>query len=440
MFESLISEEHAEESSSRIIRQHPVTNMDDRPTYFEDFHSCAFHLDRRNQDDFLQLSSMQDQLHSPEMQFFGPTDPVQVRVTEDSAIAKRHSVHPQGEKEDDLHDFIYGWTHGLSLTLGSRLSSNADGAYDCEPAKEHETGRRDLKELNWPRESYGTPQNLASMASVLQHSRYLKPAQELLDEIVSVRSAAEPSSDEEFRRIRSAGMTNRAGRKSLQVEEIINCEGNLQEANNYSSEEDKQHDVEVRVVKLVALLDELESRYQQYFHRMDQVISLFEAVAGRGVAATYTALTIQAMSRHFSKLRDAILAQLHVSREPPPHREELQSLHRNPPQLRPADETMRQKREALQKLAIIQAQQAWRPLRGLPEDSVAVLRTWLFENFLHPYPDDTEKLMLASKTGLTRNQISNWFINARVRIWKPMIEEMYREEFAEDTGNLSTSS
>lgn len=258
MFESLISEEHAKESSSRIIRQHPVTNMDDRPTYFEDFHSCAFHLDRRNQDDFLQLSSMQDQLHSPEMQFFGPTDPVQVRVTEDSAIAKRHSVHPQGEKEDDLHDFIYGWTHGLSLTLGSRLSSNADGAYDCEPAKEHEIGRRDLKELNWPRESCGTPQNLASMASVLQHSRYLKPAQELLDEIVSVRSAAELSSDEEFRRIRSARMTNRAGRKSLQVEEIINCEGNLQEANNYSSEEDKQHDVEVRVVKLVALLDEVQ--------------------------------------------------------------------------------------------------------------------------------------------------------------------------------------
>ncbi|RWW09923.1 hypothetical protein BHE74_00033723 [Ensete ventricosum] len=327
---------------------------------------------------------MQDQLHSPEMQFFGPTDPVQVRVTEDSAIAKRHSVHPQGEKEDDLHDFIYGWTHGLSLTLGSRLSSDADGAYNCEPAKEYEIGRGDLKELNWPRESCGTPQNLASMTSVLQHSRYLKPAQELLNEIVSVRSAAELSSDEEFRRIMPAGMINRAGRKSLQVEEIINCEGNLQEANNYSSEEDKQHDVEVRVVKLVALLDELESRYQQYFHRMDQVISVFEAVAGRGVAATYTALTIQAMSRHFSKLRDAILTQIHVSREPPPRREELQSLDRNPPQRRPADETLRQKREALQKLAIIQAQQAWRPLRGLPEDSVAVLRTWLFENFLHP--------------------------------------------------------
>ena len=24
-------------------------------------------------------------------------------------------------------------------------------------------------------------------------------------------------------------------------------------------------------------------------------------------------------------------------------------------------------------------------------------------------------------------QVSNWFINARVRLWKPMIEEMYEE-------------
>lgn len=25
------------------------------------------------------------------------------------------------------------------------------------------------------------------------------------------------------------------------------------------------------------------------------------------------------------------------------------------------------------------------------------------------------------------DQVSNWFINARVRLWKPMIEEMYSE-------------
>ncbi|KAI5656104.1 hypothetical protein M9H77_24897 [Catharanthus roseus] len=49
------------------------------------------------------------------------------------------------------------------------------------------------------------------------------------------------------------------------------------------------------------------------------------------------------------------------------------------------------------------------------------------------YPNDSEKLMLASQTGLTKNQVSNWFINARVRLWKPMIEEMYKEEFADSS-------
>jgi hypothetical protein len=30
-------------------------------------------------------------------------------------------------------------------------------------------------------------------------------------------------------------------------------------------------------------------------------------------------------------------------------------------------------------------------------------------------------------TDLEWFQVSNWFINARVRIWKPMIEEMYKD-------------
>jgi len=44
------------------------------------------------------------------------------------------------------------------------------------------------------------------------------------------------------------------------------------------------------------------------------------------------------------------------------------------------------------------------------------------------YPKDSDKIMLAKQTGLTRSQVSNWFINARVRLWKPMVEEMYLEE------------
>ncbi|CAN4077686.1 unnamed protein product [Withania somnifera] len=67
-----------------------------------------------------------------------------------------------------------------------------------------------------------------------------------------------------------------------------------------------------------------------------------------------------------------------------------------------------------------------------PERSVSVLRAWLFEHFLHPYPSDVDKHILARQTGLSRSQVSNWFINARVRLWKPMVEEMYLEETKEE--------
>ncbi|XP_062098901.1 homeobox protein ATH1-like [Humulus lupulus] len=69
----------------------------------------------------------------------------------------------------------------------------------------------------------------------------------------------------------------------------------------------------------------------------------------------------------------------------------------------------------------------WIPQRGLPLKSVSVLKAWLFENFLHPYPKDDEKHWLAIKSGLTKIQVSNWFMNARGRLWKPMILEMEAE-------------
>uniref|UniRef100_A0A452Z8N7 Homeobox domain-containing protein n=1 Tax=Aegilops tauschii subsp. strangulata TaxID=200361 RepID=A0A452Z8N7_AEGTS len=47
---------------------------------------------------------------------------------------------------------------------------------------------------------------------------------------------------------------------------------------------------------------------------------------------------------------------------------------------------------------------------------------------LSRYPTDSDKQMLAKQTGLTRNQVSNWFINARVRLWKPMVEEIHNLE------------
>lgn len=63
-----------------------------------------------------------------------------------------------------------------------------------------------------------------------------------------------------------------------------------------------------------------------------------------------------------------------------------------------------------------QQQQHSKKRRGnLPKQVTDILRSWLNEHVQHPYPTDEEKADLMKQTGLTLNQISNWFINARRR-------------------------
>lgn len=64
----------------------------------------------------------------------------------------------------------------------------------------------------------------------------------------------------------------------------------------------------------------------------------------------------------------------------------------------------------------------------VPRKVTSMLRQWLYKNFLHPYPTDKDKRDLAVKTGLTRVQVSNWFINARVRLWRPIVFMMCDDE------------
>ncbi|CDH57597.1 hypothetical protein RO3G_08713 [Lichtheimia corymbifera JMRC:FSU:9682] len=59
---------------------------------------------------------------------------------------------------------------------------------------------------------------------------------------------------------------------------------------------------------------------------------------------------------------------------------------------------------------------------NLPKQVTEYLKAWLVDHKQHPYPSEKEKLHLAQQTGLTVNQISNWFINARRRILQPMLE------------------
>ncbi|KAL8127158.1 BEL1-like homeodomain protein 11 [Apium graveolens] len=313
-------------------------------------------------------------------------------------------------------------TQKLSLSLGSwmqrPLTSNLmNPIYSCNP-------EYSISDSSFPSSSasqyqlssnfYGTESYMISVGD----SRYIKPAQALLEEVVSVGEKSVYLNNE--KNIRKLSPSDKKGSVGL-------CSDLRSELFNSVLSLEKQ-ELEAKLSKLISLLEEVERRFEQYYHHLEEVVSSFELIAGSGTGKSYTALALQAMSRHFCSLKDAIIYQISVAR-----RKHLPRINTGLSQLSLIDQ---ENRVSLQQLGMIHnTRQTWRPIRGLPENSVTILRSWLFEHFLHPYPNDSEKLVLASQTGLSKNQVSNWFINARVRLWKPMIEEMYKEEFGDDSVN-----
>ncbi|XP_064967972.1 BEL1-like homeodomain protein 1 [Musa acuminata AAA Group] len=249
--------------------------------------------------------------------------------------------------------------------------------------------------------SAGGANGVSGRRSFLMGSKYLKAAQQLLDEVVDVGKGIK---DE-------AAKGPKSRNTELKGEETTSTK---QRADLTTAE---RQELQMKKAKLISMLEEAEQRYRKYNHQMQTVIASFEAVAGHGSARTYTVLAQRTISKQFRCLRDAIVGQIRATCKT--LGEEDTKLGNS--RLRFIDQHLRQQRQMIQP-------NAWRPQRGLPERSVSVLRAWLFEHFLHPYPTDSDKFMLAKQTGLTRSQVSNWFINARVRLWKPMVEEIYLEE------------
>lgn len=120
--------------------------------------------------------------------------------------------------------------------------------------------------------------------------------------------------------------------------------------------------------------------YKQYYEHMQVLVSSFEMVAGLGAARPYTALALKTISCQFRCLCDAIKKQIQITRQSLGEQGNSQGerLYR----LRHVDQQLRQQR-LLQQFGVMR--QPWRPLRGLPENAVSILRAWLFEHFLHPY-------------------------------------------------------
>ncbi|KAG8368201.1 hypothetical protein BUALT_Bualt15G0020600 [Buddleja alternifolia] len=329
---------------------------------------------------------------------------------------------------------------GLSLSLGTNVQSVMQIQYQNDNSmlghnpliSGEDRGRNNMCFENV--DTYQTKQtrdNDYMLGRGVPNSKYLKAAQQLLDEVVNVKKSVKEQNAKKELIKDSKEIDGDGGVSSGTQKGSANSPSELSVA--------EKQDLQNKTTKLLSMLEEVDRRYRQYYHQMQIVVSSFDVVAGSGAAKPYTALALQTISRHFRCLRDAISGQIHVARKS--LGEEDSSLNDKGvgiSRLRYVDQQLKQQR-ALQQLGMMQ-NHAWRPQRGLPETSVSILRAWLFEHFLHPYPKDSDKIMLARQTGLTRSQVSNWFINARVRLWKPMVEEMYKEETGDADMDSNSSS
>ncbi|XP_014494218.1 BEL1-like homeodomain protein 1 [Vigna radiata var. radiata] len=313
----------------------------------------------------------------------------------------------------------------LSLSLSSQQTPYRSLSGDVHAISPASLGGDDMR---------GLQNGVSNMHSVVLGSKYLKSTQELLDEVVNVGrgiSKGEESMEGAKKEKMKGNIESTSG-----VGEGSSCGGENNDGGKQGGElgTAQRQELQMKKSKLVSMLDEVEQRYRQYHHQMQIVVTSFEQAAGVGAAKSYTSLALRTISKQFRCLKDAISSQIKTASKTLGE-DDCLGVKVEGSRLRYVDHQLRQQR-ALQQLGMIQ-HNAWRPQRGLPERAVSVLRAWLFEHFLHPYPKDSDKVMLAKQTGLTRSQVSNWFINARVRLWKPMVEEMYLEEVKQEPNNGS---
>ncbi|XP_074591477.1 BEL1-like homeodomain protein 8 [Curcuma longa] len=258
-------------------------------------------------------------------------------------------------------------------------------------------------------------------AAVLNRSRFLESARRLLEEVCQV-APSQASAD-------GGGSTSRG---ACQPDLLLDADPPPREpslVDDHGMGEDVAgagagSEQQWKKTTLISMLDEVCRRYKQYYQQVQDVITSFESVAGLSSAAPYASIALKIMSKHFRCLKNIISDQLHQVNKgnKAVRREDISTfglLNNTGFLQRPTNSTDH---------PLAAQPHIWRPQRGLPEQAVSVLRAWLFDHFLHPYPTDVDKHNLAKQTGLTRNQVSNWFINARVRLWKPMVEEIHSLE------------
>ncbi|KAK6939516.1 POX domain, partial [Dillenia turbinata] len=230
----------------------------------------------------------------------------------------------------------------------------------------------------------------AENGNVLRNSKYAKAARELLEEFCSVgRGQVENRT--------SSNVNPNANNHGGVVGGVGSGSGVTEQSSPSSS---KGHPPLSAADKAEYQRRKVEARYSHYCEQMQMVVTSFDSVMGYGAATPYMMLARRAMSQHFRSLKDGIASQIKLTCEMLGEKDASGGgggglTIGETPRLKLLEQSFRQQK-AFQQMALFEPE-AWRYQRGLPERSV-----------------------------------SNWFINARVRLWKPLVEEIYQQEAKEE--------
>ncbi|XP_004506043.1 BEL1-like homeodomain protein 7 [Cicer arietinum] len=342
---------------------------------------------------------------------------------------------------------------GLSLSLSSQSklpspSSFEQGSSNMMKTLIHQEpiiiGTTTSNSSNSSYRSVGPLGPFTGYATILKSSRFLKPCQELLEECCGCRQSGPKwvSRDVVVDDENGVCGSNSGSMLLYGSKEKENSVADADAGNSFClSSSSSRPECQKNKAQLLFMQQEVSRRHKQYHQQMQMVVSSFESVAGLSSATPYISLALKSLSKHFKSLKNSITDQLKITCQvlgedfsilPPTITSSSSKIDssNNVTRIRCMNHSIQKNYSGgNSNVDFVEPQQhVWRPQRGLPERSVAILKAWLFEHFLHPYPTDTDKHMLATQTGLSRNQVSNWFINARVRVWKPMVEEIHMLE------------
>eukprot|EP00762_Andalucia_godoyi_P001835 ANDGO_06054.mRNA.1 hypothetical protein len=61
--------------------------------------------------------------------------------------------------------------------------------------------------------------------------------------------------------------------------------------------------------------------------------------------------------------------------------------------------------------------------KKLPKAAVDHFKLWMVDHYTRPYPTEAEKQAFCKEFSVSIAQVNNWFINSRVRTWRPIVKK-----------------